>query len=289
MLDLQQLRYFVAVADTESVARAAAQLHISQSPLSRQVIALEAKLGLTLFTRARQRLTLTLAGRAFLTEARELLQHAQRVERHALANAEEDAGTLVIGFVESAVHCGAVRHALTSLRRAAPNAKAELRQLRTSEQVAAQRAGTIDVGFTHGAPPTGAGLESCKVADEPFVLAMPSRHALAKGVVTADRLDGQPFIGLPAAASPEGQATLREACRRAGFVPHTAVEAADPSVVLGLVQAGLGLAIVQASMAAAAPPGVKFRPLPEAFTQRLSVYRLMPKRTHALAVAMARG
>ena len=66
MLDLQQLRYFVAVAETENVGQAAELLHISQSPLSRQVQQLESRLGLTLFAREKKRLKLTPAGREFL-------------------------------------------------------------------------------------------------------------------------------------------------------------------------------------------------------------------------------
>ncbi|MFF1301245.1 LysR family transcriptional regulator, partial [Streptomyces sp. NPDC058296] len=66
MLDLRQLRYFIAVAETEHVGRAAERLHISQSPLSRQIAQLENKLGLTLFERTQQRIRLTRDGAVFL-------------------------------------------------------------------------------------------------------------------------------------------------------------------------------------------------------------------------------
>jgi DNA-binding transcriptional LysR family regulator len=81
MFELRQLRYFVAVAETEHVGRAAEILGISQPPLSRQIQQLEARLGLTLFLRDKKRLRLTPAGQNFLTSARELLAHASEIAR----------------------------------------------------------------------------------------------------------------------------------------------------------------------------------------------------------------
>ena len=73
MLDIRQLHYFVAVAEDEHVGRAAERLHISQSPLSRQIAQLEEKLGLVLFERSQQRIRLTRDGRTFLAETRAFL------------------------------------------------------------------------------------------------------------------------------------------------------------------------------------------------------------------------
>jgi DNA-binding transcriptional LysR family regulator len=80
MLDLRQLSYFVAVAEEEHVGRAATRLHISQSPLSRQIAGLEDRLGLRLFERIHRRIRLTHEGRAFLTQARQVLAQAQALE-----------------------------------------------------------------------------------------------------------------------------------------------------------------------------------------------------------------
>lgn len=286
MLDLQQLRYFVAVAETQSIARAAAMLHISQSPLSRQVLALEARLGLALFARARQRLTLTDAGRSFLAQARDLLAHARRVEERALDEARQAGGTLVIGFVESAVHCGVLRHAVHALRRASPDATVELRALRTAEQWAALHDGGIDVGFGHAPPPVSSGLQSVLLSDEPFVLAVPSDHPLARGALTPKRMERAPFITLPASVSPAARQALLAACECAGFTPNIVLEAADPSVVLGLVQSGFGLALVQRSLGASAPQGVACRPVPEGFGGRVTVYRTVAPHPRPLTTAL---
>ena len=80
MIDLRQLRYFEVVAEEEHVGRAAERLHISQSPLSRQIAQLEERLGLTLFERSQQRIRLTRDGQTFLAETKALLTHASRLE-----------------------------------------------------------------------------------------------------------------------------------------------------------------------------------------------------------------
>ncbi len=85
MIDLRQLKYFVAVAEEEHVGRAAERLHISQSPLSRQISQLEERLGLMLFERNQQRIRLTADGQTFLAETRALLTHATGSNRSGAA------------------------------------------------------------------------------------------------------------------------------------------------------------------------------------------------------------
>ncbi|MET0333821.1 MAG: LysR family transcriptional regulator [Rhizobacter sp.] len=155
MLDLQQLRYFVAVAETENVGQAAELLHISQSPLSRQVQQLEARLGLVLFTREKKRLRLTAAGQEFLVEARALLAHAQRVQQRGEEAGRGEAGTLVVGYVAGAVHAGVLGAALRRFRTQVPGARLQLRSLRSVEQFDALARGELDVGYTYAPPPTG--------------------------------------------------------------------------------------------------------------------------------------
>lgn len=269
MLDLQQLRYFVAVAETGNVGQAAQLLHISQSPLSRQIQQLETRLGLVLFTREKKRLRLTAAGREWLDEARALLAHAARVQQRAAEAGRGEAGTLVVGYVAGAVHAGVLGAALRHFRHEVPAARLQLRSLRSAEQFDALQLGELDVGYTYAAPEGLQGLVSSAVAEEPFVLAVGSEHPLA----TADTLDlnGQVLVG-PLSLS--ARAELLRACAAQGWSPDLRHEAADPAAALGLVAAGLGAALVQASLSASAPAGVQLRPLPESFGLRMHIHRV---------------
>ena len=275
MLDLQQLRYFVAVADTENVGQAAELLHISQSPLSRQVQQLESRLGLTLFAREKKRLKLTAAGREFLAEARALLAHAQRVQQRAHDAAVGQAGTLVVGYVAGAVHAGVLGDALRVFQRDAPGARLQLRSLRSVEQFEALRHGDLDVGFTYSAPPAESGLASELVADEPFMLAVPVDRVMDGGA-----LSGEAFI---APLSLPAREEMLRACAAIGWSIDIRCEAADPAAALGLVAAGVGLALVQASLASSAPAGVKLLPLPPEFAMRVRIHRVHATRSSPLA------
>ena len=266
MLDLQQLRYFIAVADTENVGQAAELLHISQSPLSRQVQQLESRLGLTLFAREKKRLKLTAAGREFLAEARALLAHAERVQQRAHDAATGQAGTLVVGYVAGAVHAGVLGDSLRVFQRVAPGGRLQLRSLRSVEQFEALRRGDLDVGFTYSAPPAEAGLVSRLVADEPFMLAAPVDRVMHAGA-----MNGEPFI---APLSLPAREEMLSACAAIGWSIDIRCEAADPAAALGLVEAGVGLALVQASLARSAPAGVKLLPLPPEFAMRLRIHRV---------------
>src|SRR2546430_14336305 len=82
-MELRHLRYFVAVAEEQNVTRAAARLHVSQPPLSRQIRDLEEELGIALFEHGAKAVRLTEAGRVFLNEARSVLQRADEAVRPA--------------------------------------------------------------------------------------------------------------------------------------------------------------------------------------------------------------
>src|SRR5262245_20034696 len=107
-VDLRKLRYFVVTADTLNFGRAAGILHITQPVLTRQIRALEAELGVTVFDRSSRGTALTEAGAALLPEARALLRSAQALHRRARRSAR--AGTkVVVGFMPGVVPSPLVR------------------------------------------------------------------------------------------------------------------------------------------------------------------------------------
>lgn len=278
MLELDRLRAFVTVARTQNVTRAAEQLHVSQSPLSRQILALEDALGVTLFARERKRLRLTQAGRAFLADAEGLLRAAESVELRARAWAKGEAGHLTIGYVAGAIYAGVLVTALERLRRRAPRATLELRPMRSHEQIRALATGEIDVGYAYAPGDDGELLVA-----EPFVLAVPRGEKARSARLLLAKL---PLITLPEAFSPKGHAELLAACERIGARPEVRIEASDPAVVLTLVGAGLGVALVQTGLTRHAPRTIRFVRLPPAFALDVRIYRLLRDPAQPLVAAL---
>jgi DNA-binding transcriptional LysR family regulator len=261
VLELRLLRYFVAVAETEHVGRAAERLHISQSPLSRQVRQLEAQLGLSLFRREKQRVRLTHEGRWLLTEARALLDRASRLERDAARRARGEAGTLSVGFVRTAIWNRLLPSALRHFARAHPEVRVDLRILASEAQFEELRRGELDLGLTH-ATPRGTDLVAVELLVEPFLLAVPRGYPLAaKKRVAPEDLQGKAGVVLSRAVHTASYDRLVAAGARAGFVLDVRAEASDHATVLGLVESGAGVALVPAS-ARTAGRGVVFRDVP---------------------------
>jgi DNA-binding transcriptional LysR family regulator len=261
MLDLRLVRSFVAVAETEHVGRAAERLHISQSPLSRQIQQLEEELGLRLFERERRRVRLTDAGQWLLGEARDLLARADRVEADAGRLVRGEGGALTIGFVKAAMWNQVLPATLRAFKRSRPAVQVQLRALKSDAQLEALARGTLDVGLVHRTPDPR--MPSARLLDEPFVLAIPARHPLLDLPAIRPRdLRGEAWIGLSRTVHPALYAWVVDACRRAGFVPDVQYETNDRATVLGLVEAGLGIALLPASARRVAASGVVLRELP---------------------------
>jgi DNA-binding transcriptional LysR family regulator len=264
MLDIRQLQYFVAVAEEEHVGRAAERLHISQSPLSRQIAQLEEKLGLMLFERSQQRIRLTRDGRTFLAETQAFLTHARRLEAMARRLGKGDEGGLCIGYVENAMHSGVLPEGLRTLRAARPKVHVALYSMHSAEQLEGLRQRSLDIALLCEPPAADdPDLDSAQVLSDPMMLALPESHPLAarKKIAPAD-LSEQDWILVR-----HKDATLKHdnfiaECARAGFTPNIQMEATEPMTALGLVAAGLGIAMVQQGLRHQTPPGVVLRELP---------------------------
>lgn len=264
MLDIRQLHYFVAVAEEEHVGRAAERLHISQSPLSRQIAQLEEKLGLVLFERNQQRIRLTADGRVFLAEAKAFLTHASRLESMARRLGRGDEGGLCIGYVDSAMHAGVLPGALRQLRGERPAIHIALYNHDGAAQLEGLRQRSLDVALVcQAVDENDPDLLAVQVLDEPMLLALPAGHPLAAAdTISAADLAAQKWIGTAHKDGVAGQKSFVAACARAGFVPDLALEAAETVTALGLVAANLGITMVQASLRQQAPAGVVLRELP---------------------------
>jgi DNA-binding transcriptional LysR family regulator len=273
MLDIRQLHYFIAVAEEEHVGRAAERLHISQSPLSRQIVQLEEKLGLTLFERSQQRIRLTKDGRVFLAEAKAFLTHAARLEAMANRLGKGEEGGLCIGYTDKAFHSGILTNALRELRSERGSVHIALYNRGNAEQLEGLRQRSLDVALVCEALPENADdLVAERLFDDPMLLAMPTDHPLAQaGQLAPADLAAQKWIGTIHEDDAFNHLEFARACARAGFAPDVIAEAPEPLAAMGLVAAGLGVTMIQHSLRHQAHEGVVLRELPW-FTYRTSLW-----------------
>lgn len=271
MLDLRQLRYFVVVAEQEHVGRAAKILNITQSPLSRQIIELEINLGIQLFHRSKQRIFLTRAGKNFLTDARALLAHGEKIERQVKFLADGHAGTLVVGYVDGVLHSGILAGALKRLKDKFPEIRIKLKSLRSADQFQALMSGELDIGFTYSKPLSTRKITSEHVHSEQFKLAISKEFDWA-GWGSAKKQREMPFIWYQAKNYPSSGKTLFQHCVDAGFYPNIQYEVASPQAALDMVEAGLGFALIQSSLERVKPNSVKYISLPKRFKEMVSIY-----------------
>ncbi len=261
MFTLQQLAGFVAVAEELHFGRAAARLHLTQPPLSRQIMLLEQEVGVSLLDRGGRTVKLTQAGRVFLPEARRMLRLAEESTLAVRRIPAGDGGTLAVGFTAVSVH-GYVQSFLRRIGEQLPHVDLVLRELVTSGQLEAIAAGDLDLGFVRP-PVTRAGLLSRVVQAEQLLLAAPAGDPLVQSGRLADmaELDGRALVMYSPVESRYFYELLLEVFARAGARPRYVQYVSQVHTMLALVQAGLGLAVVPESALAMHPDGVAFTDL----------------------------
>ncbi|WP_436524207.1 LysR family transcriptional regulator [Actinoplanes sp. HUAS TT8] len=251
-MDLRQLEYFVAVAETGSFTRAAERVHITQSGVSAQVKALEHELGAELFVRSGRTARLTDAGSVALRHARAALDSTLD-----LRDAIDDVKGLVRGRLTIGMVIGCevapLFDALAAFHDDHPGIEVELTEANSDQLVAGVRAGAIDVALAGlaGEPPEH--LASHVIVSEPLVaLTSPGSELARRGRLAITGLTSYPIICLPQGTG------IRDVLDRAGMAglglrPQVALVATSPETVAGLARRGLGVAILSESMAAAHP------------------------------------
>jgi DNA-binding transcriptional LysR family regulator len=248
-MELRQLRYFVEIADQGSFTKAAETLAIAQPALSAQVHKLEAEFNAQLFIRTKRGIVLTAIGQVVQEQARRTLDAADATKRAAQLAGEAASARLVVGFSRIFPFIPIAR-TVRRVRRDRPNIRVELREMWSSEQMDALVSGALDVGFVHYTPEhEDRDLAIVPIAQETMIAAVPDGHRLAtRRQIALTELANEDFV-VPAATN-FGE-TVRDqaiaACRRAGFEPRVVQETSDIRILLGLVSAGLGVALVSSS------------------------------------------
>ncbi|WP_432092668.1 LysR substrate-binding domain-containing protein [Streptomyces sp. bgisy100] len=259
-MQFQQLRYFVAVAETRHFTRAAEQVHVAQPSLSQQIRALERELGADLFSRARGHVALTDAGEALLPLARRILADTETARYAVQEVVQLRRGRVRLGATPS-LCTGLLPDVLRAFHDRHPGIELLLEESGSHDLVRGLARGGLDLALLIlPLPGSSPALTTTELLREDLVV-VSSQAAGAPGgggPVRPEDLRDQPLVMFRHGYD------LREltvaACRAAGFEPVFAVEGGELDAVLGFVRAGLGLAVLPSMVAGRAGPGLRSTP-----------------------------
>jgi DNA-binding transcriptional LysR family regulator len=261
-MEQRQLRRFIAVADELHFTRAAARLGIPQPALSLQIRQLEEELGTTLFRRTKRRVELTAAGQVLLTEARRALAQLDWAVEAARRAGQGEVGRLALGFVGPATY-SVLPPILRAFHQRFPDVELDVDELNTGRQLPALREGRLQLGFLRPpAPAESEGLVIEPVLREAVVVALRRGHPLAGDrLVHLSELADEPLLIFRRDLEPTLYDSYMRLCAGAGITPRVLHEANPMHLIIGLVAAGLGFALLPASVRNLQRPDVVYRTL----------------------------
>ena len=259
-LDLRHLRYFIAVAEELHFGRAARRLGITQPPLSLQIQRLEAGLGVQLFERTNRRVALTPAGLVLLEEGRGVLTRFDNATAATQRAARGETGSLTVAFAASVMFL-ALPRIIRRFRDRFPHVRLELRELPTGPQIQALRTGELDIGFLREPAPDGE-IVTETIMKEGLLLALSKRHELAtrKRLSLAD-VANEDFVLFPRDLAPGLHAHVLAVCAEAGVHPRIVQTSRELYTTVSLVEAGMGVTIIPASVRTMGWRGVRYYPI----------------------------
>ncbi|MFI7008707.1 LysR family transcriptional regulator [Streptomyces sp. NPDC050145] len=247
-MELQQLRYVVAVAETGGFTRAAERCLVVQSALSHQIAKLEKELGARLFERTSRRVRLTAAGEAFLPAARQALEAAERARAEVAAASGEIRGRLAVGAIAT-VTAVDVPDLMRTFHDRYPQVRLKLIDGMSETLADTVREGGLDLAIL-GVPPSfrtdRPGLGTRTLAVDHHVAVMAPGHPLARirrgTVLPLERLADEAFVDFPAGSAARAQTD--EAFQAAGLHREVAFEARFLGFLADLVRGGLGISLL---------------------------------------------
>lgn len=257
-MEIQQIRYFLAVVRLGNFSRAAERCNVSQPSLSQQIMKLEAELGDRLLERSRREVRLTEAGRLFLPHAERAMSELGQARDKVNEARGVMRGRVALGAIPT-VAPYYLPGMLSDFVVSSPEIQVDVTEARTSELARATQAGELDLALV-SLPVAGQGLEAVELFSEELWLALPRRHALAKreAEVKICDLTEEPFMLLQDGHCLAGQSL--EFCAMRGFSPKVSFRSAQMETIQAFVAAGMGVSMVPA-MAKREGAGVTYRRL----------------------------
>jgi LysR family transcriptional regulator, hydrogen peroxide-inducible genes activator len=239
-LSLQKLQYVVAIADTLGFRKAAELCHVSQPSLSAQVSELEETLGVKLFERDRRRVLVTAAGADLVARARRVLSEAGDLVEAAVRLGDPLAGSLRLGVIPT-IAPYLLPEAVPAVMKRFPKIKLLFREEKTAVLVASLAEGGLDAAVLALEADLG-DLSHAVIASDPFVLAAPKKHPLAKKqTITAEDLEGETVLLLDDGHCLRGQALSYCSSAHAN---EASFRATSLSTLASMVSSGAGVTLL---------------------------------------------
>jgi len=263
MLDLKQIRCFVAVGEELHFGRAARRMNMTQPPLSRHIQLLEFELQLKLFDRTSRSVKLTAAGKAFLRECSRIIALVDEAATNARRIAHGESGLIRLGFTAGSSYEFLPR-LLSRLNASLKDIEIVLTEMVSKQQMEAIRTNSIDVGlqrFSH----VPEGFESICVVRERMLLALPEGHPLEKGRSPVGKdLVREPFITFSPRDGYYFYHLIDSYLSSESIAPNYVQHVSQIHSILALVSAGMGVALLPESARSLRYQGVAFRPMKHA-------------------------
>lgn len=256
-IELRHLVYFSTLAEELHFRKAAERLFISQPGLTRQIKQMEALFEVTLFERDKRQVHLTEAGRFLKTETDLLLSQLTNISQRLKKMGEGKTAILKIGFVGSAAPF-ILPTLLAGLESKAPDIEVNLSELSHETQTTQLLDNKLDFGFSRvsAAPP---GLSIKKIKDESFALVVPPNHKiLSVRFHSLKQVENERFILFSPEYSTEYYDLVMSIFKDSGFVPNVHHKTVNALTIFKLVEKGLGVAIVPASLKEGYETSVQF-------------------------------
>ena len=257
-MKLEQIRQFVALAETLNFHRAAERLNMTQPPLSNSLARLEAELGVRLFDRTQRRVEITEAGIAALVDARRVLFHAEQMRRSIQDSVAGVSGAIRLGFVGTATY-SLLPRLLKEFRALYPKVELILEESWTTDLLDKIDRRELDFALVRVPvlAPTRVRLEL--VERDRFVVAVPAAGPLGeRTTIDIRELKDQPLISYSRSHVPNLSALVTLMCQEAGFQPNVVQEAVQAQTILSLVESGIGIAVVALTVSRHSMDNIRF-------------------------------
>ena len=260
MVELKQMRIFLAVAEELHFGRAAARMHMAQPALSAQVKTMEERLGAPLFSRTTRHVALTRTGEAFLPEARAAVAQAEAAVRVARGAAREGGDLIKIGGIDSAT-AGLLPPVIRAFRRDHPRVDVRVTEMLSDPALHALEHRQLDIVF--GRLKRRADLfHSRHVLSEPLVAVLPADHVLARrDSLMLDDVADEPLVMPSRAHRPILTHVIEGWFEAGGREPQVRQTANERHMIVAMVAAGLGISITPAWVEGFGGRDVVYRPL----------------------------